>query len=185
MARLEFRINVTQKMIFATGTAITYGVTMFKRFNRLNHIAFFKELDDDQMSLLRPLFESFSCHTGTVILKQGAPAEYLYLVLNGKVEMSFKPYDGIPITISHVGKGGLFGWSAVVGSERYTSSAVAIEDVETFRIRGSELRRFCLEHPEAGRDILERLADRVSSRWKDAHQQVKSILLQGMREKSI
>ncbi len=105
------------------------------------------------------------------------------MVLNGKVDVSFKPYDGIPITVSHVGKGGLFGWSAVVGSDTYTSTAVAIEPVEAFRVRGSDLRKFCQEHPEKGRAILERLADGVSLRWKDAHKQVQSILVQGMTEK--
>ena len=143
-----------------------------------------KELDEHQMNLLRPLFEPFSCPAGDVILQQGAPAQYLYLVVSGTVEMSFKPYDGHSITVSHVERGGLFGWSAVVGSEKYTSSAIAIEDVEAFRIRGSELRKYCVEHPEEGKDILERLADGVSSRWKDAHKQVKSMLAQGINENS-
>jgi CRP-like cAMP-binding protein len=147
----------------------------------LNQVTIFKELDENQLGLLRPLFKQYSCRAGRVILQQGAPAEFLYFVTSGIVEMSFKPYDGNPITVSHVEKGGLFGWSAVVGSEKYTSSAIAIEDVEAFRVSGSELRKFCLEHPEAGKDILERLADGVSFRWKDAHKQIKSILVQGMQ----
>ncbi len=133
------------------------------------------------MDLLRPLFEELSFQAGTVIFQQGEAAEFLYLLINGRVDMSFKPYDGMPITVSHVGKDGLFGWSAVVGSEKYTSSAIAIEAVKAFRVRGRELREFCVEHPEAGKVILERLADEVSSRWKDAHKQVKSILLQGLK----
>jgi CRP-like cAMP-binding protein len=149
----------------------------------VNRVAIFKELNADQIKLLEPLFEKFSCSPGTVIFQQGEKARFLYLLIDGKVDMSFKPYDGIPITISHVGKGGLFGWSAVVGSDTYTSSAVAIEAVESFRVHGSDLRRFCREHPEAGREILERLADGVSLRWKDAHKQVQSILFQGMIEK--
>ena len=150
----------------------------------MKRVKILKELNEHQMNLLRPLFESFSCPAGDVILQQGAPAQFLYLIVSGTVEMSFKPYDGNPITVSHVEKGGLFGWSAVVGSEKYTSSAIAIEDVEAFRIRGSELRKFCLEHPDEGKDILERLADGVSSRWHDAHKQVKSMLVQGLTEKS-
>jgi CRP-like cAMP-binding protein len=149
----------------------------------VNQVAIFKELDKDQIELLRPLFEAFSCQPGTVIFRQGERAEFLYLVIDGKVDISFKPYDGLPITVSHVGKGDLFGWSAVVGSEKYTSSAVAIEDVKAFRVHGSKLRKFCQEHPEAGKDILEGLANRVSFRWKDAHKQVQSILFQGMTEK--
>lgn len=136
------------------------------------------------MDLLSPLFEAFSCQAGTVIFQQGAPAGFLYVLVSGTVDMSFKPYDANPITISHVEKGGLFGWSAVLGSDKYTSSAIAIEQVESLRIRGDELRKFCLEHPETGKDILEHLADEVSSRWKDAHKQVKSMLVQGIAEKS-
>ncbi len=134
------------------------------------------------MNLIEPLFEPFSCQAGTIILQQGTPAEFLYFVVSGTVEMSFKPYDGNPITVTHVEKDGLFGWSAVIGSEIYTSSAIAIDDVEAFRVQGNELRRFCTEHPEAGRDILEQLADGVVSRWKDAHKQIKSLLVQGIGE---
>ncbi len=137
------------------------------------------------MNLLKPLFEPFSCHAGTVILEQGSPAEFFYFLTSGTVEMLFKPYDGNPITITHVEKDGLFGWSAVIGSEKYTSSAIAIEDVEALRVQGSELRKFCMENPEAGRDILERLADGVVSRWKDAHKQVKALLTQGITENHI
>lgn len=147
----------------------------------MDRIDIFKDLDEDLMELIKPLFERLSCQAGTVVFQQGTPADFLYFIITGKVEMSFKPYDGTPITVSHVEKGGLFGWSAVVGSEKYTSSAIAIEEVKAYRVRGSELRKFCKEHPEAGKDILERLADGVSFRWKDAHKQVQAILLQGLK----
>jgi CRP-like cAMP-binding protein len=111
------------------------------------------------------------------------PADYLYLVIDGKVDVSYKPYDGVAITVHHVGKDGLFGWSAVVGSEKYTSSATAIEALEAVRLHGSDLRKLCIEHPEAGKDILESLAGSVSSRWQNAQSQVKSILEQGMKDK--
>jgi CRP/FNR family transcriptional regulator, cyclic AMP receptor protein len=150
----------------------------------VNRRAILKELDEDMIELLDPLIETFSCQPGTIIFQQGDRADFLYLVVDGNVDISFKPYDGNPITITHVGKGGLFGWSAVVGSDAYTSTAIAIGDVEALRVHGDELRKFCLEHPEAGKNILERLADGVSSRWEDAHKQVKAILVQGMTVKS-
>jgi CRP-like cAMP-binding protein len=142
----------------------------------------FENLDETNMHLVQELFETYSCPAGTMILQQGSPAEYLYLVVSGSAEVSYKPYDGNPITVTHVEKGGLFGWSAVIGSERYTSSTIAIGPLEAMRVRGRDLRRFCLQHPEAGKDILERLANSVSGRWKDANTQVKSILAQGLKE---
>ena len=133
------------------------------------------------MDLLELIFERYTCAAGTVVLQQGKPADYLYLIVSGRAQVSYKPYDGNPIIVSHVEKGELFGWSAVVGSEHYTSSTIAIEPLEAVRVRGRDLRNFCAEHPEAGKDLLERLANSVSARWKDAKEQVKSILAQGMK----
>jgi len=149
----------------------------------LGSIPAFNTLNDEVLALLNPLCEPFSCKAGVVVFKQGTPTDYLYLIVTGKAEISYKPYDGISLTISHVGPGELCGWSAVVGSREYTSSSIAIEDLETLRIHGDELRKLCTEHPNAGVDILNCLADLVSSRWRDSHQQVRAILTQGMKTK--
>ena len=168
-------------MIFATGVGLRYRDKIYERFYSVDRISIFKYMSKENVELLRTLFEPYACKSGEIVIQQGDRADYLYLIVNGKVDVSFKPYDGIPITVSHVGKDGLFGWSALVGSRTYTSSVTAIEDLETFRVHGSELRKFCTEHPEAGREILERLANVVSSRWNNAHEQVKSILVNGMK----
>ena len=147
----------------------------------MNQPVIFKDLKENYLDLLRPLFETFSCDVGATVIQQGLPAEYLYLITSGKAEVSYKPYDGTSITVTHVENGELFGWSAVVGSDKYTSSAVAIEPLEAVRIRGSALRKLCQDHPDAGKDILGSLASSVSGRWKDANEQVKSILSAGIQ----
>ncbi len=147
----------------------------------MDRILIFRKMNKEYTDLLKPLFEPFSCRSGMTVIQQGDRADYLYFIISGKVDVSFKPYDGIPITVSHVGKDGLFGWSALVGSRTYTSSVTAIEDLEAFRIHGSDLRKFCTEHPEAGKEILDQLANMASSRWTNAHEQVKSILMNGMK----
>ena len=114
-------MNVVEMVMFVTGAGIINSVNILERFNQLNRFLVFKNLDEKYMDLLKPLFEPFSCNAGVMVLQQGAPAEYLYLVISGVVEMTYKPYDGELMTISHVKKDGLFDWSAVVGSEKYTS----------------------------------------------------------------
>ena len=146
----------------------------------MNRIAILENMNPEYKNLLKPLFQPYSCRSGETIIQQGKPADYLYFIVSGKVQVSYKPYDGSAITVSHVGKDGLFGWSALVGSATYTSSVMAIEDLETIRIKGRKLRKLCTEHPEAGKEILEQLANEVSSRWKNAHEQVKSMLVNGM-----
>lgn len=149
----------------------------------IRQLAVFKTLHEDHAQLLIPLVEPYSCHAGDVIIRQGLTAEYLYVVIHGRVEISYKPYDGNSLTITHVDAGGIFGWSAVVGSRLYTSSAIAISPVECVRMRGIRLRTVCIEHPQAGQEILNCLANAVGTRWKDAHEQVRSILSHGMKGK--
>ena len=140
----------------------------------------FKDVTVEYLELLKPLFERVSYCSGTIVIQQGEVADYIYLIERGKAEISYKPYDDTTITVSHVEVGGLFGWSALVGSPKYTSSARAIEDLDAMRLRGSDLRKLCADHPEAGKIILDKLAGAVSTRWHDAYKQIKSILESGM-----
>jgi len=146
----------------------------------LEILPLFQGVDPHYISLLRPLFERVSYRAGEVVVEQGDAAVYLYLIEHGVLQISYKPYDGEPMTITHLEMGGLFGWSAVIGSPVYTSSGIAIEDLDVIRVRGNDLRRLCSENPEAGKVILDRLANAVSARWEDAHEKVKSILKNGM-----
>lgn len=141
----------------------------------------FKDIDPEYITLLQPMFEQVVYPAKAVVIEQGAAAEYLYLVESGSVEIFYKPYDDEIITITHVEANGLFGWSALVGSTKYSSSGVVIENLNALRIKGSDLRKLCRENPQAGTVILDRLASAVSSRWQNAHEQVRSILQNGMK----
>ena len=136
----------------------------------------FEDLDEEILRLIEPLFERYTCPAGTVIFEQNDPALYLYLLLRGSVTLRYKPYDGPAINLARVSSGGVFGWSAVVGNPEYTSDTVAKEDIEAIRMSGNDLRALALRHPEAGRVILDKLAGKVSNRWKDANLQVRDIL---------
>ncbi len=140
----------------------------------------FEDLNEDVLRLVEPLFERYACPAGAVIFEQGDPAIYLYLLLRGTVTIRYKPYDGPPLNLTQVAAGGVFGWSAVVGNPVYTSGTAAKEDVETIRIRGAKLRGLAIRHPEAGRILLDKLAGKVSNRWKDANRQARNILEQAI-----
>src|SRR6266545_6801119 len=99
-----------QIMMFATGRRVTDRDNILEKVCWIvNRIALFQQLDVQQLALLKPLLEQLSLRAGTIIFQQGETAKFIYFVISGKVDISFKPYDGIPITVSHVGKGGVFG----------------------------------------------------------------------------
>lgn len=140
----------------------------------------FDDLSEEILRLVKPLFEGYACPAGTVIFEQGAPALYLHLLLHGTVTLRYKPYDGPALDLTQISAGGVFGWSAVVGNPYYTSGTIAKEDVESIRVRGTALRSLVINHPEEGQVILDKLAGRVSNRWKDANRQVREILDQAI-----
>ena len=142
----------------------------------LPNIPLFENLDTAQIALLKPLFEQFNCAANTVVFEQGEPASYLYLLLKGEMLIRFKPYDAPPITLTRLRDGDVFGWSAVLGSTDYTSSLVSETQIESIRIRGSHLLMLVRDHPETGKIIMDRLANVVSSRWKNARTQVQALL---------
>jgi CRP-like cAMP-binding protein len=142
----------------------------------LASVPLFKDLDENTLQLLEPLFEPFSCAAETVIFEQGQMAHYLYLLLEGAVEIHYKPYDGPPLTVTNLEQGTIFGWSAAIGNAVYTSGATCKEDCQAVRISSRDLHKLCAKEPEAGRIILDLLADSVSSRWKDAQSQIQVLL---------
>lgn len=137
-------------------------------------------LRPDEIELLAAGFNEEDSPAGTVLFPQGSRADKLYVVLSGRLEIRFKPYDGEVLTVAVIQEGGVLGWSAALGRRTYTSSAVAIEDSRLLSIRGQVLRRLCESHPTTGVVILERLAEVIAERLRSTHEHVVEMLRQGM-----
>lgn len=144
----------------------------------------FKGLTAAQLAILRPLFEPCDCYAGTVLFEQGDPAEYLFTVVTGEVVVNFKPDDAPTLTVARVQPGSIVGWSAVLGSRCYTSSAECTQYTQLLRVRGTNLRRLCDEHPETGVQVLDRLAAVIAERLHSTHDMVLSLLQLGLNNQS-
>lgn len=139
-------------------------------------IPFLKNLSREQVDLIAPCFEQVTAPAGTVIFEQGDEATYLYIILRGTVTIRFKPYDGPQIVVTHLHAGDVFGWSSVIGNKVYTSGVISKTELATLRVRGADLRQLCIEHPMTGYAILEKLAEVVSPRWKNAKDEIQNML---------
>ncbi|MCQ3939140.1 MAG: hypothetical protein DPW18_19155 [Chloroflexi bacterium] len=144
--------------------------------DRLPYIPLFQDLSPGESDLLKPLFENYSCPAGTVIFEQGDPATHLYVIMSGTVIIQYKPYDGNPIVLTRLGSGDVFGWSAVIGTSKYTSSIVSEKRVEALRVRREHLWELVQKSPAVGKTVIDRLARMVSPRWENAHAQIQRLL---------
>lgn len=144
------------------------------------HLSIFEGLHQGEITLIDPLLEECILHQGETIFEQGQYAIYLYILLKGEVQVSFKPYDGPDLVVARIPPGGVFGWSAVLGRSIYTSQAVALFESIAVRIRGDQLHQFCENNPKIGEVVLERLASVIAERLRSTHTQILSILTEGL-----
>jgi CRP/FNR family cyclic AMP-dependent transcriptional regulator len=143
-------------------------------------LTFFQGLSTAQLNQLRSLFELCDCPPAMAIFTQGSPAIYLYIVVAGEVLVEFKPYDAPPMVIARVKPGGVFGWSAALGNQAYTSGAMSTTFTQVLRVQGEDLRDLCEKNQDIADIILRRLADVIAERH-NVHPQVMAILETGLR----
>ncbi len=143
------------------------------------NLSFFEGLTESQLACLRPLFIPVTIQADEVIFEQGAPADYLYIVVEGEVLVSFKPDDGPHLPVARVRPGGVVGWSAAVGSRRYTSAGITTTDARLLKVYGNELRTLFYQHPDIGKIMKERLASVIAERARSTHAQVIALLDMG------
>lgn len=129
----------------------------------------FQGLDNKDLQIIAPLVTQCEFQRGALIFEQGSPANYFYAVISGEVEINFKPFDGPAMTVANVAPGGVFGWSAAMGHETYTSSAVCVTPCCVYRLEGAGLHCLCKDYPGEGDVIMERLAGIVADRLRRGH----------------
>jgi CRP-like cAMP-binding protein len=117
-------------------------------------------------------------HTaGARIFSEGDSAHKIYLVLKGTVDLEVKVPDNGPVQAHQLGRGGLLGWSPVLGHGPLTATArartacrLAALDAEQIRMLSERDAQF---QSELLRATAEALAERLRSmrvRLPDQHE---------------
>jgi signal transduction histidine kinase len=133
----------------------------------------FANLPDETLAEIARLAEEQSHPDGATIFSEDAPADHLYLILEGKVSLEkFVQLGrtGTPrkATISVLWSGHTIGWSSIVAPYSYTSSGVCLEETKILAIPGPELRNLLQDQPEVGFEVLQQVASIIRSRMTSA-----------------
>ena len=113
-----------------------------------------------------------------VIIEEGAPADHLYLLVKGAVQLSFQPPADGPsepasskprISIEVVrAPGRLVGWSAMVEPARYRATATAMEPSRLMVLDRDFLEEYCAAHPAFGVAFMRRILSVLGNRLRAA-----------------
>lgn len=142
----------------------------------LIEIPFFADLTPAQLQLLAPVFWSVTLGAGTKIFSQGDVARSVYVLVQGDVVLRFFPDDGGSVDIETINANGVFGWSAALGRQEYTSTAICVTPVRAVGTFGVDLRRVMREDKVLAAILLERMAQVLAHRLDSFREQLKTLL---------
>lgn len=147
----------------------------------LREVQLLKGLTPRDLGRLAAESTLYVCDEPHLVFDQGGAADALFILLDGQVEIRYKPDDGDPLVVARIEPQGVFGWSAAIGRDRYTSSAVATTPIRAIQTDGKRLRELYDSHPETGEVIFERLAQAIAGRIHSTRETVLELLVAGIQ----
>jgi CRP-like cAMP-binding protein len=137
----------------------------------LERLAIVKGLTRDQLQTVGERCEITTVKRGETVFRAGEPAEHLFFVRSGRVELRFQVmYAGAPeeYPLDTVGANGSCGWSAMIPPYKYTLTACAVEDSELLRIKQTDLQYCCDADPRMGAVVMGNIARIIGARYEHA-----------------
>ena len=96
------------------------------------------------------------CRARTVIFTEHDPAEVMYVILSGEVELTL---HGEPLGLE--GEGGIIGEMAMINSATRSATATALTKVKLARLNRDQFRLFVSENVDFSLHVMAVLANRL------------------------
>ncbi len=143
----------------------------------LRSIPWFFDLKNPDLERLAGIATLQRYTTGEIVFKEGDKVDNLYIVYDGRVDLSIHiPSHGSQV-IFQAEALEVIGWSALTPMVRQrTASACAASPVELVVFEGEKLRELCNAHRDLGYIVMRRVANVVASRLLTTRLQLLDLL---------
>ncbi|HZP02704.1 MAG TPA: cyclic nucleotide-binding domain-containing protein [Terriglobia bacterium] len=110
---------------------------------------------------------------GAFLFRTGDPADYLYILQEGRVRLSMGNRGHIALVVSEPGDA--IGWSSMVENEGYTASAECLLPVRVLKIEKRALIQILERDPAGGVIFFRRLAGLIGRRLTNSYKATVSL----------
>lgn len=141
---------------------------------KLNELGIFNTLSDADAKAIQKYVRIERHGKKDMIITEGDPPDWLYVVLEGKVKITRISEEGKEIILEIIPPGDLFGAVAVIKGFPYPANAVAMEDSEVLRVSRWDLMTILDSYPSVMYCLVQIMGDRI----KGTHDTLKSIALE-------
>jgi CRP/FNR family cyclic AMP-dependent transcriptional regulator len=127
----------------------------------LRKIPLFAGLQTARLKLIAYTAEVVEFAPGEPIVRQGDPADAVYIVTEGEADVVIRDAEGHDLTLTTMGRNSLFGETAVLSKGRRTATVRARDRVVTFKISADVFLDLVRQSPEISLQVMTVLAQRL------------------------
>ncbi len=142
----------------------------------LDQVQIFHGLNHEQLTKILQFCEEAEFDAGSKLFKQGEDAVYLWIVLEGQVDLQHDIAGSSAAeasTISSISEAGAFGWSSFTSPNKYRLSGVcADKPCKLIKVKREGLRQLFETDPDMGYAVISNVATVVGTRFHEFQEEV-------------
>jgi CRP/FNR family cyclic AMP-dependent transcriptional regulator len=123
----------------------------------------FREIDGDDIDALAALCEETAFNAGTPVVKEGDPADGMYILKSGVLEVC-RNVGGVVKSINLLSAGEFFGEMALIDGSPRSADVICKEDAVLIRLSSDAFRKLKKENPATALKIADVLLKTLSFR---------------------
>ncbi len=133
----------------------------------LSTVDLFSGLDPGSLARVAEVVELCEVPGGTVLMRQGEVADFVFVVLAGRLQARVRDGTGEERLVGHVGRGEVVGEMALVSGEVRTATVTADRDCTCLRLSVDEFDRLVAADPAVLRPIAGQIVSRMRHSLQD------------------
>ena len=132
----------------------------------------FVPIDEESLKQVAMISREHHVPADTMMFYEGDPADSLYLIVEGEVNIDYVLGSGERRTVDTLVQGDLLVWSALVAPYRTTGIGTTTKETHLIAIDAGKLRELCERFPLLGYRLMTGVANLLASRLEGARVQL-------------
>jgi CRP/FNR family transcriptional regulator, cyclic AMP receptor protein len=138
----------------------------------LRRYPYFGCIDDETIKQLAMIATERCVPAGTIMFREGDPADHLSIILDGEVNIQYELGSGELRTVDTLVDGDLLCWSALIEPYKVTAMGTTTKDTQLVSIDAAKLRAFCDNDTRLGYCLVKHVAKLLAHRLEGARVQL-------------
>lgn len=144
----------------------------------LSEIEIFKNLNQDEINIIMPMFEMRNVEKGEILFEQNSARTHLYIIFNGHVDLMQKDSFGKLKRLTAFSRKDFFSEGALLDDYPHSTSAISTEASTLLSLRRHRFIELMEAEPQIAVKILSQVSRIISRRMRQSTNQVVDMAVQ-------